>query len=336
VNGNIAMVAGAHFLFVAIAATATPVRADVSYLACRSTAKHNPPIAIDLTKNTVAGLPATISATAIDWRQTLVAPKTVGTFTLNIVSHFDRTSGRYTSSDKLQFGDGPIEEIPPATMLCTEGATPESAAAAPVPPSTSPPINFTDARPTDELKPHTFSNFPSNCDFGVRTLEADIDQLRDSLAERVGAKLGDRSVVVDHYVIYLNTAAASTENERKMRLAGAAAGVVGGIVVATSAPSNPPTTSAKCDRDKMHGWFDISELTTPWSPLIAEVEIHVDGHDHVFRSVYSPPRNLIPQVFAGISKSDIGDAAMAQVMGIRVIQQRVNAALADQIAEQLR
>ena len=83
-------------------------------------------------------------------------------------------------------------------------------------------------------------------------------------------------------------------------------------------PAMMTAASDGCTKENTSGgWYDPSEVTTPNSPFIVEVEIQKDGKTYSARSVLSPAVNYIVW---GNSPPEIFDA-----------MHRANALLAEQL-----
>src|SRR5262249_53222081 len=73
-----------------------------------------------------------------------------------------------------------------------------------------------------------------------------------------------------------------------MGVGGAVGGGLGGVV-----EGHPKTSKASCPREKLEaGWFDASEITTPYTPYVAAIEITLDGKPVRARAVYAPSDNV--------------------------------------------
>jgi hypothetical protein len=180
-----------------------------------------------------------------------------------------------------------------------------------------PAFTLVDARPDVEKTTHTLSDSIWSCDFGVYALGDDLAReqpaaprldrivgLRADLARGLGDRLGARTITVDHYNLYLNLTASQS-------------GVAPDGPLGALAPQTQ-TREAKCSRDKMTaGWFDGSELSTPYPPYIVEMEVELDGQHHRIRTVISSQKD--------VAQLDIIQAAFAQA----------NAALIAELAKDL-
>ncbi len=196
--------------------------------------------------------------------------------------------------------------------------TPAGAATPPAPGSApTPAFTLVDARPDTEKATHTLSDSIWSCDFGVYALGDDLAReqprsprldrifgLKADLTRSLGERLAGRTVTIDHYNLYLNLAASQSGV--------APHGPLGAL------SSQTQTREAKCSRDKMTaGWFDGTELSTPYPPYIVEMEAELNGQHHKVRTVVSTQKD--------VAQLDIIQAAFAQA----------NAALIAELAKDL-
>ncbi len=168
----------------------------------------------------------------------------------------------------------------------------------------APALTLVDARPDAEKTTHTLSDSIWSCDFGVYALGDDLARqqpaaprldrivgLKADLTRGLGDRLGARTITVDHYNLYLNLTASQSGVSPD--------GPLGALSPQTQ------TREAKCSRDKMTaGWFDGSELSTPYPPYIVEMEVELDGRRHKVRTVVSTHKD--------VAQLDIIQAAFAQ------------------------
>ncbi len=212
---------------------------------------------------------------------------------------------------------------PPSSLAVAPPAAPDQASAPVGPPLQ---LNFTDARPAKERKTRPyFTLWRLSCEFGVQDLGDEladrVGQLRHDIVQAYGSRMVGKTIVVDHYHLYLN--------ERSMEAQNSTATAVFGVF-ALGAGAKAKTTHPACTKDKMsEGWFDPSELTTPWSPFIVEMEVHLDGQGHLVHSVYSPPKNMpAPGVLTDYDVKAEAEAVHAAV-------DKANAAMVAELGGQL-
>jgi hypothetical protein len=192
---------------------------------------------------------------------------------------------------------------PGAATLGETAPTPSSAegpAAAQGSPAPAVDIKYRlqDARPAEEKTSKLLSVWIWNCGYGITRL-GDASGLQDrmialdhDLKQAFGAHLQGREVIVDHYTVYVNGHSAEVGRSwgagLTLGVGGAIGGGLGGAV-----GGNPKTTHASCPREKMKGgWFDASEITTPYTPYIVEITVRIDGSRVSARSVFSPSSNV--------------------------------------------
>lgn len=175
------------------------------------------------------------------------------------------------------------EPSAPGDVAATDRTNYSASAAGPV---------LIDARPDDEKKTRTLSNFIFSCEFGVQVWGDDIgDYVKPKLShlnriERLRSSipsgLSPHKITIVHYGLYVNISASR----------GAAA--VGGALlgpVGTLSGVGTPNLKAKCPQEKTpFGWFDATEITTAMPPFIVQMELDIDGTPVVVRSVYSPQK----------------------------------------------
>jgi hypothetical protein len=142
-------------------------------------------------------------------------------------------------------------------------------------------ISLVDQRPAGEKKKGMGSLSITNCNYGVSRVADDLTApdrmtlLRNDLAMALGAQLEGKPIVVKHYGLYVNNAVGLRGLVYKP-YTGAIPGVMEGI-------------GASCPPEKMDGgWYGPEELTTPYSPVIAELAVEVDGKPYAVRAVVSP------------------------------------------------
>jgi hypothetical protein len=183
---------------------------------------------------------------------------------------------------------------------------------------------FTDGRPDKEKKDRELSVWATSCDFGTQDLGDKfvdrVGQLRHDLIAAFGDRLANHTLVIEHYHLYLNTHAMMAANNLGTAVFG---------FLAVGAGANKKTSRPQCDRDKMAGWFDAHELTTPWSPFIVEIEARLDGQLYKARAVHSPPKNMPAPGIVGPNDFQAEEAA------IHAVVDKANAALIEVLRAQL-
>lgn len=160
-------------------------------------------------------------------------------------------------------------------------------------------VMLIDERPEEEKTKSPGSLNIGNCNYGVYRVADDMSEparmrlLRSDLAAALGAQLDGRPVVVKHYGIYVNNAATLRRG-----VAGAAQGA--GTAAAASVGAAPPGEigvpgiGVYCPPDSMNGgWYGHLEVTTEFSPVIAELTVEVDGREYAVRTVISSPKRNV-------------------------------------------
>jgi len=161
------------------------------------------------------------------------------------------------------------------------------------------PVEFViiDNRIPKEKKTHLIGKMIFSCNYGIYNIgESGISggsyatgdrylKLKAALAQKFGDILAGHSLTVIHYSSVINGASEAISNPIEAALSGGA-----------SAPmiASRETKRAKCAREKMPiGWFDGSELSNFYSPIIFEFEGVLDGKTVSARTVRSPRRELM-------------------------------------------
>jgi hypothetical protein len=141
-----------------------------------------------------------------------------------------------------------------------------------------------DGRAEPDKKQKMLSFIITSCDYAVQRLgdkkvPGRIAALQQDLAQIKGAALDGKTLTVSRYHIYFNNSAI---------LRGMVYPQYTGVI-----PAMMKEKGVACPREKSGGgWFDVTELTAPFSPLILDIEASLDGAVHSVRVVHSPPREL--------------------------------------------
>jgi hypothetical protein len=120
-----------------------------------------------------------------------------------------------------------------------------------------------------------------------------IARLENALSAAFPGERGN--LVVRRYDLYLNRGAETDRETRQMSM-----GV--NTIVVTREPPLDYTAQAlwrrpKCDADRMlAGWFDSSDLTNNYPPIVAEIDVSVLGVDVRIGTAFSP--DMDPQIIA--------------------------------------
>jgi hypothetical protein len=141
-----------------------------------------------------------------------------------------------------------------------------------------------DQRNPAEARHKPLSVWITSCDFYVYQLgengaAADrLGKLQSALHDSLGDRLRGHEIVVRRYALYQNYAAV---------------GQAWSTVCSYGCRVDASANGARCPQSAMKGgWYAGSEVTGPMPPLIAEVELSVDGKAYSVRAVVSPPTDF--------------------------------------------
>jgi len=150
-------------------------------------------------------------------------------------------------------------------------------------------LNLVDARPAEDKSSEFLSVWISSCDYGIRrlgdekTVPPRLALLQRDMEESLGDQLINKTIVVTRYRIFFNKSADLLQGNPGNR-----SGVIGPIVMAAVTPGPD-----SCGRDKPEGGrYNASEISTPYSPIIVEIEAKMGAQAYAVRSVYSPSKEL--------------------------------------------
>jgi hypothetical protein len=153
-------------------------------------------------------------------------------------------------------------------------AAPAAAAVTPVS------LTIQDQRDPKETKQKILSLMITSCDYGVYRLgekkaPGRFEALRKDLLELKGAALAGKSFTISRYNIYFNNA---------IPLRGMTFSQFGGALF-----DMLKEKGVNCPKEKTGpGWFELSEVTGPFSPLIVDFDASLDGIAHHVRVVHTP------------------------------------------------
>lgn len=174
-------------------------------------------------------------------------------------------------------------------------------------------VNIVDARPDIEKKSEFLSLLITQCDYGIRrigdevTRPSRIELLQSDLSQALGQGIHGKSLRLTHYTIFLNMGATLRRNTY-----GTNSGLVTSIMEGMG---------SRCSREQTSGgWYASSELTAPYSPIIIEISVLVDGVEKSIRMVYSPAKELDMKFSDPLAGKTLFDA-----------MRKANRALADRI-----
>ena len=143
------------------------------------------------------------------------------------------------------------------------------------------PVNFkiVDSRPALDKTSERLSAWVTSCNYEIhrigdeQTVPSRLAILQRDLEEALGNKLRNATMTVTQYRIFYNNRAAMLG-----QVNGFATGVVPSLL-----------TSAGGDCPKEHtsgGWYAASEVTTPYSPFVVEVEATMEDKVYSVRTVF--------------------------------------------------
>jgi len=145
-------------------------------------------------------------------------------------------------------------------------------------------FSVADARAEGDKKQKILSLSITSCSYAIQRLgekkaPGRIDALREDLAHAKGIALEGKKLEVSTYNIFFNN---------KAVLKGMVYAPHGGLVSDVM-----KEMGEECPREKMKGgWFDVTELQNPYSPLVVELEASLDGQAYPVRVVHAPAFEL--------------------------------------------
>lgn len=218
-----------------------------------------------------------------------------------------------------------------AGLLLTQGVHAQEIGVSPAPAAVEAPPTFrlSDQRPKNERKLFGSSSFIFSCDAGVfglgdKHVSGRFELLQAQLQDSLGERLQGKEISVLHYSVFLNAQA---------RLRGDAIAVGWGTAGVSRSPDET-ARSSPCPRDKMKGgWFAGSEISTPFSPIVVEIEVTMDGRTYKGRSVHSPLREL-PLTSNIVHRNAF--KSPEEVEALRIAMTKANADLVNHLSEDLR
>ena len=149
-------------------------------------------------------------------------------------------------------------------------------------------VNFTivDARPDSDKTSDRLSPWITSCDYGIdvigdeQTVPSKLVLLRHDLEDALGGRLRDATMTVTRYAVFYN-------NGKAMRamVTGTYPGLAASLL--TGAGDD-------CSKEKTTGgWYQASEVTTPFSPFIVELEATMSGKAYRVRIVFSTDKRYV-------------------------------------------
>ncbi len=148
-------------------------------------------------------------------------------------------------------------------------------------------FSIKDERPEAEKETEWKSLSITSCNYGIRQIGDNLmvpDRLtilRNDLHKTLGKKLSGKTVSVKKYSIYFNE-----QNALRGRVYSQYKGAVADFM---------STFGSGCKREEVAGgWFEPADVTTPFSPIIIEITVAIDGKKYSVRNVYSPEKEIEP------------------------------------------
>lgn len=177
-----------------------------------------------------------------------------------------------------------------------------------------PAVSYTiqDARPHSLSRTKLLSTWITSCEFGVLYV-ADGDGREINPPESRASALNyffiknqiipasyTGQVIVRKFSIFVNGKAYQKSESVKAALGG---GALAPMIAGGKAKGE------KCPQEKMRGgWYNIEEINNNYSPIVAEIEVSIDGATFSSRNVTSPNRELIDNLWLSpISDRDRND-----------------------------
>jgi hypothetical protein len=169
-----------------------------------------------------------------------------------------------------------------------------------VAPNPSSQFELADLRPPKDRKTKRLSSMILDCNFNVFSVGDEgygklkvganrLPKLEAYLMQRFGASLAGHRLEVTDYWLAINGAAGGKEYALKSALGGG---------VLAPALADGATRRPKCSREKMKaGWFESSEITNNFTPLVVDFKARLDGDAILVRTVKSPSRDLSSGMF---------------------------------------
>ncbi len=181
---------------------------------------------------------------------------------------------------------------------------------------------FVDARPAKDKETEFLSLWITSCDYSIRRLgdEGDVPSKLGLLQQDIQSALGNSggAVTISKYTVYVNTSV--------MRRQGTY-GTYGGVV-----PAIMSGIGSKCSKEETTaGWYAGAEITTPYSPIIVEIEADLVGKHYAVRTVYSPKEEFAGKFGEMWGSGGVYDPEATAAL-LDALHQ-ANAALIDQIRQ---
>jgi hypothetical protein len=152
-------------------------------------------------------------------------------------------------------------------------------------------VKIIDSRPEKEKVSEVLTRTITSCNYWIwrigdeQTTPNKITFLKNNLANTLGDSVNQKEFTIKKYDIFFN----GQNNARGNARNGMALGIISGLVI-----DELEKVGSNCPKEEMDGgWYDAKEITNNNSPIIIEILLTVDGHDHFARYVYSPSEMYI-------------------------------------------
>lgn len=156
-----------------------------------------------------------------------------------------------------------------------------------------------------------------------------IARLENAIAAAFPNRLEGATLVVRRYDIHLNHSAESNAQN-------VSAAMGGGLLTAAIAPTpsaGAPTRAPRCERDRMlAGWYETSDLTNNFPPIVVEIDATVFGQDIAINSATSPEVNLFGLAIMNPSHMEGAPLRAAVEASVQRAQERANARFIERLA----
>lgn len=141
-------------------------------------------------------------------------------------------------------------------------------------------LSVVDERPKEERESEILSLLVSSCDYGIRRLGDDItvpdkiELLKTDLVNQLDL-IDKQTIYIKHYTVYFNKSRA---------LHGSMSKISTGMI-----PDILNSMGSECPEEKTTaGWYSGTDVTTPYSPIIIDMDVVFNRRKYLVRSVYSP------------------------------------------------
>lgn len=200
-------------------------------------------------------------------------------------------------------------------------------------------LTVLDERPAEARRTHSLSIWVTDCNYAVRSLGDDrfasdrLARLESDLVSALGDALDGQRLVVRSYAIYLNRRGV---NEAGAVQAGFGGGIIAGAIASQISPGGnaPVSLRPKCEEERMRGgWFQTSELTNNFSPLVTELDVSLGEEAYSVRSVLSPAVELATTIERNTDPVVVAALQQAMAKAHLALVTTINARRAPSVAE---